>query len=615
MKHMTASLRHHFPASIRRLFLLLLFSPVAMALAQNGTAKNTKKPTPPATTTTTPPATTTTPANTKSVTTPDKAPIAKNIKDFAKTPQGQARGKKFSKNFGDATGTASKDIKYSDGTAVHLKMVKNPSFGDQGTSITAKINGDKGDKSKKDEKPETSTDSKGVPWSCTTDHVQLTATSTTFMNNDYSSSASHIYPGACYTFDDFYNGSYKEATGDRYPLTILTDNTNVKGKGYVNVLNPNMATIRAAVDQLFRETTGPVGTESLTTQMYQTANDADQSLMISGGASGYGISLSAGYSTSSQSSTYNLTIDAVKTLFSINTIPPDSGYFRDPKVENTPNLMVIGSVSYGVRVLANMTVTFNSQQEEADFKASYSGWGISANVDLDQLSKEKSVSETINCYIVGGPGTSTISFNKKELKAQIQKILAGSTYKNAMPIKYEFYDMAGEVLGSNSATDNFAVRNCIPGKDNPKLLSAYVTFYTGGDNKNQDDNYGIFLYDGNVKQGPVTNGWNTFERAYVFGYGTGPNSPEYPNNSQQTVQLQAMNKDITLQDLQKNGGVLALQMWPNNNDTWDISHIQLTLNFEGSTTPSQKITFTGITPVGSNNVNGVYYFGGDFKQR
>src|ERR1700722_1521994 len=244
-----------------------------------------------------------------------------------------------------------------------------------------------------------------------------------------------------------------------------------------------------------------------------------------------------------------------------------------------------------------MTVTFNSQQEEADFRASYSGWGIRANLDLDQLSKEKSVSETINCYIVGGPGNSTISFTKNELKAQIQRILAGSTYKNAMPIKYEFYDMAGEVVGSNSATDNFAVRNCIPGKDNPKLLSAYVTFFTGGDNKNQDDNYGVFLYDGNVKQGPVPNGWTTFERAPIFGYGTGPNSPEYPNNSQQTVQLQSMNKEITLQDLQKNGGVLALQMWPNNTDTWDISHIQLTLNFEGSTTPSQKITFTGITPV------------------
>ena len=110
------------------------------------------------------------------------------------------------------------------------------------------------------------------------------------------------------------------------------------------------------------------------------------------------------------------------------------------------------------------------------------------------------------------------------------------------------------MVGSNSATDNFAVRNCIPGKGQPQAAQClHTTFFTGGDNKNQDDNYGIFLYDGSVKQGPVTNGWNTFERAYVFGYGTGPNSPEYPNNSQQTrFQLQSMNKEITLQDLQKN---------------------------------------------------------------
>ena len=62
-------------------------------------------------------------------------------------------------------------------------------------------------------------------------------------------------------------------------------------------------------------------------------------------------------------------------------------------------------------------------------------------------------------------------------------------------------------------------------------------------------------------------------------------------------------------------GFLYLLMWPMNNDTWDINSIQLTLNFEGSTTSPQKITFTGITPVGSNNKNGIYYFGGDFKQR
>jgi hypothetical protein len=601
----------------RALFLCLFLLPSILTSAQN--RRNGKKAAPDATaaTTTTSPtqSTATSVPATSSIASSAVAPVAKNMKEFKSTPQGQARARKYNKNFGDAHGSAEKDVKYSDGTSVHLKMIKNPDFGGQGTGIKARINGEKGDKSKKDEKPETSTDSKGVTWSCTTDHVQLTATSTTFMNNDYSSSASHIYPGAIYTFDDFYNGSYKEEEGERNPLTILTDNTNVKGKGYISVPNPNMATIRAAIDQLFRETSGPVATESLSTQMYQTANDADQSLMISGGASGYGVSLSAGYKTSSQSSSYNLTIDAVKTLFSINTIPPDNGYFKDEKVESTPNLMVLGSVSYGVRVLANMTVTFNSQQEEADFRASYSGWGISANVDLDQLSKEKSVSETINCYVVGGPGNSTISFNKRELKAQIQKLLAGATYKNAMPIKYEFYDMAGDVIGSNSATDNFAVRNCVPGKDNPKLESAYVTFNTGDDDKNQNDDFTLMLFLGNVKQTPSPTGYVDFERAPVFDYGSGPNSPQFPNQSNQTIQLLPVNKDVTMQDFMNNGGMLNLSMYPHGSDTWKITSIQLTLNFEGSANKPQQITFGGITPVGDGNVSETFYFGGNFKQR
>ena len=219
------------------LILAIALTPV-LALAQTGgTAKNNKKPA--ATTTTTTP-TTTTPTTTTPGT--PKAPIAKNMRDFAKTPLGLKRAQKYGKTFAAGTnGTASKDIKYPDGTSLHLKMVKNPSFGDQPTEIDAKV------KTDKDKKPEQSKDAKGQTWNCETDHVQLTATSTTFLNNDYSSSASHIYPGACYTFDNFNNGSYQEQTGARYPLTIVTDNSNIKGSPYRVVKDPNMATVRAAL--------------------------------------------------------------------------------------------------------------------------------------------------------------------------------------------------------------------------------------------------------------------------------------------------------------------------------------------------------------------------------
>jgi hypothetical protein len=605
MSPLTQRFSHLFGAILAPALVIALIP--ALTFAQSGTAKNNKKPASTTSTTTNPPANP--PAT--NATSVVKAPVANNMHDFAKTPQGKARQQKLSKNYnGD-----SKDIKYPDGTALHLKMVKNPSFGDQPTEIDAKV------KSDKDKKPEQSKDAKGQTWNCTTDHVQLTATSTTFLNNDYSNSAVHIYPGACYTFNNFNNGSYLEQTGVRHALTIVTDNTNIKGSPYRVVKDPNMATVRSAVDDLFREATRNTATESLTYQIYETSNDADQSIKISGGISGYGASLSAGYGTGSKSSTLNLTIDAIKTLFSITTVPPDSGFFTDPKVENTPSLMVLGSVSYGVRVLANLSVTFNSEQEAADFAASYSGWGVSAHVNFDQISNSKSVNSTINCYVVGGQGNSTISFDKKDLKKEIEKILAGATYKNAMPVKYEFYDMAGEVVGSNSATDDFAVRQCTPGADNPRLESVFVTFQTGGDNKNQNDNYVMWLYPGKVNK--TTSGSNPettmslleyLQQDAVASYGSGYNSAEYPNNAQTTVQMYGINKFATLNDF-KDGGSLHLHLEPQNNDTWDISTVTVTLTFAGNVTPPKKITFSGITPVSNDNTELNLYFGADDKQR
>ena len=553
-------------------------------------------------------------ANVNNVTTmATMSKVVPSMAEYAKTPQAAKRRQQYGKNFGN-NGKDSMKIKYADGTSLTLRMIKHPRFGNQPTSITPKLTTDK------KKPPEKSTDSKGQQWTCTTDHVQLTATSTTFLNNDYSSSASHIYPGACYTFEDFYNGSYKETTGDRNPIVLVTDNTNIKGSSYVTINNPDMGTVFNGVKNLFRESVGKAATESMTYQIYETANDADQSIKISGGASGYGISLSAGYSNSSESKTYNLTIDAIKTLFSITTTPPDNGFFKDPKVESTPNLMVIGSVSYGVRVLANMSVTFTSQQEEVDFKAAYSGWGVSANVDLGFISNNKSVSSTINCYVVGGPGNSTVSFNKKDLKNEIERIIAGATYQNAKPVKYEFYDMAGNVIGSRSATDNFAVRNCTPGKDDPRLESVTVDFGVGSSNKNANDNYTLLLWPGNYKinNNYAQNGDMVFEYNQL-------NSPEagleYQSNANYTIKMQRVNRPATLSEFTKNGGELELSLFPiggnglfGRNDNWTINAMTVTLNFEGDVGGGKSITFKNIY-IDQNSPHRVLYFDSGFNAK
>lgn len=527
---------------------------------------------------------------------PIKTMAATTMAKFKVTPAGVLRAKEFAHAFGDSSnGQVTRDIKYGDGSQLHLTLVKNPGFAAKGTNITPKV---KKDPAKK------SPDGKGGQWSCVTNHVQLTATSTTFLNNDYSSSAAHIYPGACYTYEGFYNG-YKEETGERNPLTIVTSSTNVKGKPYRTIDKPDMATLRAGLDEIFHETTGPAATESFTYQIYETANSADESLKISGGASGWGVSFKGSYGTGSQTKSRNITIDAIKTLFSVSTVPPDKGFFKNAKIESKPNLMVIGSVSYGVRVLANLTVNFDSEEEAASFSASYSGFGVSASVDLDQISKSKSVSNTINCYVVGGAGNSTLSFDKKDLKKELNEIMSKATYRNAMPVKYQFYDMACDVIGSKSATDEFAVQQCTPGKDDPKLVNAYVTFNTGDEGLDANNPYNVFLYKGDTKVKS-----NLFSDGASFEYHAGVKGPEIGEKSKITDKLLPAKIPFTLKDLTQHGGALSIVVF--NGEDWNINNVSLSLEFEDGTVRTGSI---GSARISDDARHTILYFDGGLKPR
>ncbi len=170
--------------------------------------------------------------------------------------------------------------------------------------------------------------------------------------------------------------------------------------------------------------------------------------------------------------------------FSITTTPPDSGFYKDPNIEATPYLSFISEVQYGVRVLANADITFSSEQEADQFKASYSGFGFSASLDINYGSVTSNVQTTINSYIIGGPGGTSVCYSLKDLKAQIEKVFASCTYKQARPIKYKASAMSGDVLNTSSITDNFDVRTCVPADGgSPTISSVMATVTQGGDGK------------------------------------------------------------------------------------------------------------------------------------
>jgi len=608
-------------------FAIVLFSVCAHAQTSKPVAKATTPPAKAATATSTtqPPATTAAAATsapvmdelahtstTKVLTLHD--PEYKKSTKYAKSKQ------KYDKASDD---TASKLITYPDGSKLHLKIVKNPSFGGMPTSIKSAT-------AKGSEKKETKTD-KGTQWDCSSSSVALTASSSSFLDADYATAAGYIYPGAIYTFDNFFNGSYAEQTGTRYPITLVNENPNITGSSYVNVKNPGMGTTTNAVNKLIKEMKGPAANEEFKYQIYETGNSAAQGLQVSGGGSYAGFSAQNTYSTSSTSNTVNLTIDATKILYTINMSPQDSGFFADPKIESTRNLMVIGRVSYGIRVLANLTYTFNSASEADQFKASYSGFGGSANVSLNQVSQSSSVSNSINCYVIGGPGNSTISFNKKDLESQLKAVFKGATYQNAKPIEYSFFNMAGDLLGSYSSTDNFTERNCVPNTNAARLKSIFVTFNTGADGKDNNTHYTFSLYGGNAGTRNNYNGYDnnppqTVNNAepFIAMYKTGPLnvvfSPGQSNTNPLTTNAylggyegaNTLYGNLDMDYFVKHGGIVHLHIYPDGSDTWNISSMVLQLNFDGGLT--QNVKFNAFT-VSDKSTEMTLYFDGTFKAK
>jgi hypothetical protein len=427
-------------------------------------------------------------------------------------------------------------------------------------------------------------------YDCTVTPINLTANSNTFLNNDYSGSMANIVPGLCYTYANLTDGAWGQQSGDRYMVQLSCDQPNMSGKSYQNVSNPSQATLQNGVNELFKRVPNTTGNESFFYQVSLEESSAAYSLNIGAAASGYGVSLSNTYSTSSQSNHVHMTIDATKTMFSITTTPPDSGFYKNASIEGTPYLSFLSEVQYGVRVLANADLTFSSEQEADQFKASYSGFGFSASLGINYGSVTSNVQTTINSYIIGGPGGTSVAYSLKDLKAQIEKVFATCTYKQARPIKYKASTMSGDVLNTTSITDNFEVRTCVPADGgSPTIASLVVTVNQGSDGKEPTTGFFMAICDGMTRQFPV----NPEECMFVAMDQS--MTEAYNSNSTHTITFRPgklYKGKMDLATLEKAGGQLYISplMYKSGStsgidyDIWDITSISITVNLKPSPT-------------------------------
>ena len=552
----------------------LLYCAAAMAQAKP-VVKSTVKPAsttpaPAATASTTPPPKTVLPAT---ATVLDVAPTVRRMEDYVKTPAYAKRKAKY-----DNATPQPVVLQYpfkDDKSSLKITLDKKLPGGQLVGPPTTNTNG----KTKK----ETS-----GAYDCTVTPVNLTANSNTFLNNDYSGSMANIVPGLCYTYANLTDGAWGQQSGDRYTIQLSCDQPNMSGKTYQTVSNPSQATLQNGVNELFKRVPNTTGNESFFYQVSLEESSAAYSLNIGAAASGYGVSLSNTYSTANQSNHVHMTIDATKTMFSITTTPPDSGFYKNAGIEGTPYLSFISEVQYGVRVLANADLTFSSEQEADQFKASYSGFGFSASLGINYGSSSSNVQTTINSYIIGGPGGTSVAYSLKDLKAQIEKVFANCTYKQARPIKYKASTMSGDVLNTTSITDNFEVRTCVPADGgSPTIASLIVTVNQGSDGKEPHTGFWMAINTGMTKTLPA----NPEECMFIA---TDQQMNEgYANNSTHTITFRPgklYKGKLDMATLQKAGGQLFISpIWYQSGSTsgisydiWDITGIAITVNLNPS---------------------------------
>ena len=413
-------------------------------------------------------------------------------------------------------------------------------------------------------------------FTCTTETKTINAQSSTFMNVNYNQQAIHLYPGAIYTFANFFSGNYRALEQGRNPITVATDNlANSSGAVFEVVQNPTGDNIRSKIANIIRTFSTTNGSAGIQYRVFTSNNDADMSIKLSAGGGYAGFKASGGFSSEQTEKKYYLTIDAIKPMYTLTSSIPANGYFADKSVEsNNANLIVLKSVTYGTRVLANLEITIATQKDAVDFKASFgadSGKGVSANAfaTFNYLKNSTASSSSANVYVVGGPINTTL-FEKDKLQEQITELISRCNYQTAQPLAYSFTDINGNVLGIQTATDQFKVRNCVPVGSVYKLVSATVQIYTGKENKEQGSNASFYLSN--------SDGIIVFENTV--------NNIEFKSQNDIVLNSKnAMPDQYLLQSaFTKNGGYVDIFFDPKqiflDFDTWNVNSATLTLTFQ-----------------------------------
>lgn len=468
-------------------------------------------------------------------------PRVLNIKAFKSTALYAKRVRLYRATFNNP----SKSFSMADGTSMNINLLKNPSFASQGnyasTVLTmGHLNGHV--------VPINAASESNVGWADEMPYRGYSkGGSINFQvtDDDAKQMSQHIFPGAVFTFNNFMNGSYQPPSGTRNPIMLGTDHAT--SSNFVSVSNPTPGNVQNAVHNMVSHFNGS-GNSQTNYKYYESNNMADWTTKVNVGGTANGTNLNTAFNTTDRTHHRFITIDVTRQLYSIFTNPPDNGFYdATNSTEATPNLMVVGSVNYGVRLLVNLELTFTNNASATAFKNKLAFESYTGNFDMNYLQSHASEITSISAYEVGGNHSGTVFINKSSLQSSINSVLSRVNNQNAKPINFELYDMAWDLIGAAARTGNFSYANRMPAV--PVLSSATVTITSGNDGKNANTDF-YFLVD----KASNTNYQNVRDSAFLRfdspDNDNGHTNTPWPKYISVTYQLQIIGRAPVLADFQ-----------------------------------------------------------------
>lgn len=306
--------------------------------------------------------------------------------------------------------------------------------------------------------------SKENGWECQTQNIKVKLEDDSFMNTYNMAKSVNIFPGAVYTFDNFFNGSFTPEKAPRNSIQVYTSLVT-SGDMYENVEDPSSGglEIKNALNKLKQRTKKNKSNQGFKAKIYECNSAAEMAMAIGAAAQGYGAKVKFDWGTSQKREERYFLVDATQEIFSLSANMPEEGVFKNPEDAKKSGLMFLDNVVYGMRALVSIKTSISADESNLSLGASYSGFGFGAEASLNDISKKLNNQTEVKIYIVGGDNDGQyITTDKNELENAVSTAFGTLTNENAAPLYFTFRNMNNETVRTESATDSFQVQQCIP---------------------------------------------------------------------------------------------------------------------------------------------------------